>query len=315
MRCLGQINNRKSAEQFVAYLMTQGIAIQVEPMQEGSDQWELWVRDEDRVKEAMAYLQEFESDPGNTKYSQAVREAQSVLQDKSKQRKEVAQNVRRVQYRSPNAMDKRIPPFTMTLLVLSILISIANNFGRPGPSNEIGQSIKRQLLFVDGQRFFNPSDPFFSDAKYPIESWQLWRLITPIFVHLEPLHLVMNMIGLVVLGRVCERWIGTPKYALFVLVAAVLPNALQGLMPTQWHGNPLFGGMSGVVYALFGLVWIRSLINPNLGIYVPGIFILIAVVPIIIGLSGIAPNWKLADLCHLGGLLVGAATAFSMERK
>ena len=51
MRCLGEVQNRKSAELFVAYLLTQGISTHVDIASEDQDRWEIWVRDEDRLGE------------------------------------------------------------------------------------------------------------------------------------------------------------------------------------------------------------------------------------------------------------------------
>lgn len=309
MRCLGQIYNRKATEQFVAYLLTQGITTQVEPVTNADDRWEVWVRDEDRLAEAADLLREFESQPNNPKYSEAVRQASKVVSDKLKQRKEQAQNIRQVRYQSTSINDRRIPPLTLTLIILCVIVSIFNNFGNPDTSNEIGKSISRQLTFVSRADFIASNE----DPAANIKRWQLWRLITPIFLHLNPMHLVFNVLGMVVLGRICERWLGTSRFALFVLAAAVLPNLLQGLTPV--YGSPHFGGISGVVYALFGLVWIRSMLNPTLGIFIPTIYLALMILPIVIGLTGLIPDWRLADLCHLGGLLVGVVTAFMIERR
>jgi GlpG protein len=122
------------------------------------------------------------------------------------------------------------------------------------------------------------------------------------------------MFVLVSFGRMVERWVGTPKFALFVLLLAIGPNLLQGLAPAWMQGNPFFGGISGVLYGLFGYVWIRSSINPNLGVSIPFPIVLIFVGMIVVGLSGQVPDWPYADLCHLGGLLIGCAYGFISEQ-
>ncbi len=310
MRCLGQIAERKTAERFVAFLYVQGITTQVEPVPDTLDNWEIWVREEDRLGEAIQFLQEFSRNPEDPKYTAAVKEASAALQEKIKQRTAQAQNVKQVRYRSSALSDRRIPPLTLTLVILSCLVSVFNNFGRPDPSNEIGQSISRQMMFVSPIDYLQSQrDPLAS-----IKRGQVWRAVTPIFLHQGPFHLVMNVLGLVILGRVCERWLGTTRYAALVLAAALLPNLLQALAPDALRGSPFFGGISGVVYALFGLVWIRSTLNPMHGIYIPFIYLVMMLLPIALGFSGIIPNWNQADLCHLGGLLIGVAVAYILER-
>ena len=311
MRCLGQITERKAAEQFVAYLFVQGITTQVDPVANSMDQWEVWVRDEDRMAEAVGYLQEFVNNPTDPKYAAAIKQANATIMEKVKQRTAASKNVKQIRYRSTANSDRRVPPLTLTLIILSCIVSIFNNFGSPDPSNEIGQSIQRQMGFVSYPDYKRSNE----DPLVNLKRGQLWRTITPIFIHLSPLHLLMNVIGMVVLGRVSERWLGTGKYAMLVLVAAILPNMLQALAPSALGGNPLFGGISGVVYALFGLVWVRSVINPTLGVYIPFVYVVMILLPLAIGFSGLVPGWRAADLCHLGGLMIGAAVAYMIEKR
>ena len=311
MRCLGQITERKAAEQFVAYLFVQGITTQVDPVANSMDQWEVWVRDEDRMAEAVGYLQEFVNNPTDPKYAAAIKQANATIMEKVKQRTAASKNVKQIRYRSTANSDRRVPPLTLTLIILSCIVSIFNNFGSPDPSNEIGQSIQRQMGFVSYPDYKRSNE----DPLVNLKRGQLWRTITPIFIHLSPLHLFMNVIGMIVLGRVSERWLGTGKYAMLVLVAAILPNMLQALAPTALGGNPLFGGISGVVYALFGLVWVRSVINPTLGVYIPFVYLVMILLPLAIGFSGLVPGWRAADLCHLGGLMIGAAVAYMIEKR
>lgn len=310
MRCLGQIANRRSAEQFVAFLLVNGISTQVEPSSDSLDHWEIWVREEDKMPEAVELLREFLTDQGDPKYQQAVKQANSVIQQQIQQRSAAVENVRKVQYRSDSFNDRKIPPITMTLIVLSCLVSLFNNFGGPDPSNEIGQSISRQMLFVNRTQYIESN----LDPLVNLKQGQIWRTITPIFVHLHEFHLFFNMLSLWIMGRICERWLGTNRYVLFVLLAAILPNLLQALAPAKLGGNPLFGGVSGVVYAMFAFIWIRSLLNPSLGIFVPLPILVLMLAPLAIGLSGLVPNLGLADLCHLGGLIVGVIMAQIVER-
>lgn len=311
MRCLGQINERKAAEHFVAYLLVQGITTQVDPVANSMDEWEIWVRDEDRMADAVGYLQEFVNNPTDPKYAAAVKQANATIMEKVKQRNAASQNVRKVRYRSTASVDRRVPPLTLTLIILCCIVSIFNNFGNPAPSNEIGQSIDRQLGFVS----FPDYKRSVGDPLAYVKRGQLWRTITPIFIHLSGFHLLMNVVGMVVLGRICERWLGTGKYAMLVLVAAILPNMFQALAPIALGGNPLFGGISGVVYALFGLVWVRSVMNPTLGVFVPFVYLVMMLLPLAIGFSGLVPGWRAADLCHLGGLMIGAAVAYMIEKR
>ncbi len=317
MRCLGQINGRSSAESFVAYLLTLDITTQIEAVpasipEKSTDLWEIWVRDEDKLGEARAELSQFVDNPRDAKYATALTEAKSILAEKEKKRQATLRNLKRVDMRRTPGMagGGAIPPLTLTLLILSIAVSLFSSFSRPKANNEWGQAIVEELSFVSLIDYVQSE----GDAAASLRKGELWRVITPIFLHLSMIHLAMNMFVLISFGRMVERWVGTPKYALFILLLAIVPNLIQGLSPEWMRGNPMFGGISGVLYGLFGYVWIRSSLNPNLGVSIPFPIVLIFVGMIVVGLSGAVPDWPYAELCHLGGLLIGCTIAFASER-
>jgi GlpG protein len=77
-------------------------------------------------------------------------------------------------------------------------------------------------------------------------------------MHFGILHLVFNMFWLADLGAQFEMLRKSWRLAGFVVGAAIFSNLAQYL----WHG-PGFGGMSGVVYALFGYTWMKAHFEPN----------------------------------------------------
>jgi membrane associated rhomboid family serine protease len=77
---------------------------------------------------------------------------------------------------------------------------------------------------------------------------QLWRLATSVLPHVNILHLVFNLLWLWRLGKATEQWMGSARYGGFVVAAAAGPIAAQVLIGSSGVG------LSGVVYALFGLL-------------------------------------------------------------
>ncbi len=129
---------------------------------------------------------------------------------------------------------------------------------------------------------------------------QLWRLITPIFFHFGILHIAFNLVMWEAFARPMERILGSVKLLSFTVVTAMLSNALQFAFIAQ---PAVFGGLSGVVYGLIGYLGVRSL-QPDTpdGLRLPRGLLLVSLIFIGFGffLSGIA------NLCHLGGIAVGA---------
>jgi rhomboid protease GluP len=79
----------------------------------------------------------------------------------------------------------------------------------------------------------------------------VWGLITSTFVHLEIWHFGFNVYWLWQLGRRLEDALGWWRYLSFFLLAALLSSAAQ-LLVSGTTGI----GMSGVIYAMFGFMWI-----------------------------------------------------------
>jgi membrane associated rhomboid family serine protease len=85
-----------------------------------------------------------------------------------------------------------------------------------------------------------------------IRRGQLWRLLTAIFPHLGILHLVFNLYWLWILGTVVERVFGHTKTILLFVLFAIGYNSLDFAFD---RGGV---GLSGVGYALVGLLWVLS---------------------------------------------------------
>ncbi len=319
MRSLGQIDGRKPTEQFVAFLLTQKIKTHIEGVEGKADYWEVWVRNEDQLAEANKHLLTFKQNPTDSRYDMAMKEATRLLEAEQKTKHAAARNIRQMDAsRTPQLTRGPIPPLTLTLVILAVVVSFASNFMdlRALKNNKWGEVVVNELSFVEPAAWNKTQDPAAS-----LKRGELWRVVTPIFMHGSMLHLAFNLFMLVSLGRLTERIQGTPKFAVFVLMLAVFPNLLQGLMPPSLGGSPLFVGISGVVYGLFGYIWIRSSRHPEMGVAIPMPMVVVVLGMIVLGFaagmseSELAAGWRLANFCHLGGLLVGIAVAFASEKK
>lgn len=142
-------------------------------------------------------------------------------------------------------------------------------------------------------------------------SGELWRLVTPIFLHFGIFHVLFNSLWMWDLGRRLEYLMGPIQFLFFVIITGAASNLAQFF----WSG-PGFGGMSGVVYALVGFIAIRQRLVPH-----P----LVAVAPALIGfmlfwlvlcMSGVVDYFiggSVANAAHLGGLIAGVAYALATK--
>jgi membrane associated rhomboid family serine protease len=87
---------------------------------------------------------------------------------------------------------------------------------------------------------------------------QLWRLPASALPHLGILHLVFNLYWFWRFGKAAESWMGSLRFAAFLVATASAASAVQMLLGltalAPLSGGPSGVGLSGVNYALFGLL-------------------------------------------------------------
>jgi len=81
-------------------------------------------------------------------------------------------------------------------------------------------------------------------------SGEWWRVLTAPFLHHGPLHLLATLAGLVPLGLILERWIGSAAFAALYLGAGVIA-ALVGLSAAPVD---VVAGAGGAVLGVYGLL-------------------------------------------------------------
>ncbi|WP_374285727.1 rhomboid family intramembrane serine protease [Lactococcus sp.] len=79
---------------------------------------------------------------------------------------------------------------------------------------------------------------------------QLWRLVTPIFLHIGWTHLLFNMFTLFFIGRQVEAVFGWKSFTLIYFISGIFGNAMSFLFSPQ----SLSAGASGAIFGLFGAV-------------------------------------------------------------
>ena len=319
MRLIGSLPSESEARSFVSWLLTKSIECHVE--QDGDKDFDIWVKDEDGFETAKSELIEFRANPKNEKYRKAVAEAQKIEDQKVARQKKIQQNMQGSG--KPRGIFETAP-LTMVMVMICAVVALLTGFG----SAEYDQrAVARALKFVAVD---SPSDelkqawmtnPDSMEVRLAsIYRGELWRTISPIFYHHGTFHLVFNMLWLVQLGRMIETRYGTLRLAMIVVFSAIVSNVIQCVVPFQLGGaapilqNNLLinhlGGMSGVVYALFGFIWFRMLYDPESRFFLPQ-----STVIILIGwlffcmlspqLGGVMGDGRVANWAHGAGMVMG----------
>lgn len=315
MRLIGELNDSKVAKKFSAYLLTQGVTPQVES--EGG-KWEIWVKEEDHLERAVKELAEFEKDPNHERYRDSFEKANEIAREEERRRLQLQKNIVKVNQRK--GVGKRAP-LTLLLIVICSLVALATNFGYANSERDVvfkalafsavDPPASTEIMEANGGDFDN-----INVRTASLQRGEIWRLITPIFIHFGPLHIVFNMIWLFQFGHMIENRYGTFWLAVLVLMSAAIPNFVQSVVPEAVGGSgpdpglyqsfgfllTRLGGMSGVVYGLFGFIWMKSVYDPGSGFRLPQSTVIILVVWLFACVF-VIPN--VANWAHGVGLLVG----------
>lgn len=282
MRQAGTISDKQDATRLSDYLIAEGISNKVEP---SGDAWAIWIRDENHLERSREELARFQAEPNDPRYKAAAQTAKQVRREAEKKQKQAQRNYHDMRNVWANPWHRR--PVTMGLIILSVLVflNIFEMFG-----------LRDQYLFIS--LFDDPSDPL-----PEVRSGQVWRLVTPIFMHASVIHLAFNMFMMYDLGSLVERTIGSLRFLAVVLITALASNMLQFSMQ-----GPGFLGMSGVVYGLFGYAWIRGRLDPTCGLWLRpdvAVWMIAWFVLCAVGIISNVANWA-----HGGGLAAGAALGY-----
>ena len=186
-----------------------------------------------------------------------------------------------VRYENP----AKRPTFTYIILVFTCL-------------TYIGQLLSTRFVGFDVPATFG------AKVNELITQGQIWRLVTPMFLHASLLHIGFNMYALIIFGHRLERIYGHSRFLLLYFLAGITGNLFS------FYLTP--GISIGASTAVFGLlaaegifIYTNRRFFPN-ATYALREIIMILVFNIFIGFSmPQIDNWG-----HMGGLIGGLAFAW-----
>lgn len=344
MRRIGTLSDEALARRFVNYLLTQSVNAVFDASPDDKS-WEIWIRNEDDMEVARAAFLQFEASPDEQKFSvnlEADRIRHERVDELWQRRQALAESVgtesptvhaaaaeqshqpSTEQPESGEPFSESNPlldsearqsgfPITIGIIVMSMIASFSCNFAQPRGSRIPGKvTVEEQvfngLSFVDRREYQKSKDPFASISK-----GEIWRIVTPMFLHGNMFHLFFNMFLIFLLGSMIERIHGSWFFLFLVLatqtagmmVQVLLPDA--AFMPAALRGSPLAIGASGAGYGLFGFMWIRPWLDPDYPIELDSTQFMLMLGGLIVCMTPLVPN--VANGAHLGGLAAGMLLA------
>lgn len=280
MRMIGHLRDEAGAARFRDFLFVEGIKSEIEAEVHG---WAIWIHSEDELEKARGLLAVFLENPRDPRFQSASRQAREL---KEREREEQLEVEKRFHDRA--SVFRATLPYgtgwlTLILVLACVAVSLVSRFGK--------ESEFTAALVI---------------SKYPkwvavmpeVLEGEVWRLLTPVFLHLGILHLFFNMLWLLDLGSMIEGRQNTRRLVLLVVVIGIVSNLGQ-----YWMSGPGFGGMSGVVYGLLGYVWMKGKFDPASGLFLHPQTVTMMLVWFFLCFTGLLG--QIANTAHGVGLILG----------
>ena len=204
-----------------------------------------------------------------------------------------------------------IKSFTAIITIIEIIIYIVTliyTFVNPG------------YLEPESLDFLPPGnnvlDLFGSRLPYKIVcNYQVWRFVTPIFLHAHFLHIFFNMTSQLILGSQMEVLLGTVKMIIIYFLCGIGGNLFGGYV----NSAPAVGastsivGLLGVLIAFVVVNWKR--LDPQLQCFLSCMIVFVVLFNVLFLLQGAASGQtenQVDNYGHLGGLITGTFAGMIM---
>lgn len=191
---------------------------------------------------------------------------------------------------------------------------ISYSFG-PGPLTPAIKAIMIANGLVFLVTFFQPilTVELGITPKFLFEDYAVWGLVTYMFVHGGPMHLLFNMLTLYLMGVELERMWGSRFFTKFYFVCGVgagMTQVLLGLLPGTLGNQFYYTNTIGASGAIFGVLLAYALYFPNRPILMFFLFpvpakyfvMILGALQLLLASGG---GGGVAYTAHLGGIATG----------
>jgi len=156
------------------------------------------------------------------------------------------------------------------------------------------------------------------DGEAPVAGAVL-PLISYMFIHVDAVHLVVNVGFLVAFGSPVERRYGRLAFAAVFLASGIV-GALFELIPLTLPADRIAPsiGASGGIFGLMGVALAAGLSDPRFRLRTGPVIIGLFVLNIVIGLlseAGLTAGYRIGWQAHAGGFIVGLLIGWVLRRR
>ncbi len=278
MMFLARIGHPRYAQAFVDYLKSLGIEATISISEQGA---EIHILNPDAFHRAQQELLLFQENPNHERYFEASWLVQDEVDEK------INQQFSRFYKGIPlSRIISQTGWVTKTVFVLCALVFFITNQGA---------DVKARAPFM-----------FFANNEMLLTSLEIWRWISPAFVHFGILHFLFNLSAWWIFAGLVERVHSSLRLFALFLICGVISNWVQ----FYWVGDR-FGGLSGVVYGVLGYLWFYQRFSTQPPFRIPQGLVVFMLIALAFGFTGVMNT---ANQAHLSGLLCGCFLGYFFAR-
>lgn len=140
------------------------------------------------------------------------------------------------------------------------------------------------------------TDIFILDSS---KSFEVWRVVTAIFLHASVAHLILNLFALMLFGSILEKVIGGKRFLTVFFVSGIIGN----IVSLPFYSSAL--GASGAIFGVFGCLII---LRPMMVVWTYGMpmpMFAAGIVWAAIDVIGVFAPSNVGNIAHLSGLGAG----------
>ncbi|EHJ57355.1 hypothetical protein HMPREF9318_01014 [Streptococcus urinalis FB127-CNA-2] len=184
-------------------------------------------------------------------------------------------------------------PATTFLLTITILVFVGMQTAYPG------QATSPQAILTFGGMYGH---------YLAYDHTHIWRLVTPIFVHIGLGHFFLNILALYFVGQMAEGIWGSPYFLLLYILAGISGNVFTLLFTP----DVIAAGASTSLFGLFAAIMMVAVFSPDASLKGLGRdYFMLILINLVMNIF--MPNVSIAG--HIGGLVGGILVAIFLPAR
>lgn len=189
---------------------------------------------------------------------------------------------------------------TLSLVMINVVIFLLEVIASGFSINISGQ------VLVDMGAMYTPYVQSFGD---------LYRFVTPMFLHMDLMHLGFNMVALYSVGGVLERVLGKGNFILLYFIGGITGNVVSYIADVYFSTvTTISAGASTSVFGLFVAVALLALLHKgNRSYFAQYSKSMLAIIGINVVYTFLVPGISISG--HLGGAVGGLIAMFMIPSK